>query len=75
MKHLKIISFFRESLSEKELICLLHMIDNNSYKYVARKMHLSIKTIETHINHILNKTKVKNLNEIIEYLRASSNDL
>lgn len=73
MNHLKINIFFRDSLSNKEMMCLLCMIENNTYKYIAKKMNLSIKTIESHVNHIANKVKSKNLEAIIEFLRIGSN--
>jgi len=69
MQHLNIAQFFFEPLSEKELLCLLHMKPHQTYKNVARSMHLSIKTIETHIAHIQNKLKAKSIADILAFLR------
>lgn len=69
MKYLKIDSFFCDVLSEKEFVCMLHMIESNTYKGISNKMNVSRKTVETHIRHIICKLRSKTLNEILEYLR------
>ena len=73
MKHMNINMFFNEVLSEKEIICLLHMTENSSHKYVAKKMNVSTKTIESHVNNIINKLKLKTVSELLEFLRKPNN--
>lgn len=73
MDHLKIKTFFRDILSEKEMCCLLFMLENKSYKYIAGKMNIGLKTVETHISNIANKADKKDLSAVLEYLRTSNN--
>lgn len=74
MKHIRIDPFFREILSNKEMLCLLYMLENNSHKYISSRLHISPRTVETHISSISNKLNNKSLTEIIEFLRITAND-
>jgi hypothetical protein len=74
MKHLKIDIYFKVILSEKEIICLLYMLENKSYKYISLKMNISQKTVESHISNISNKTQKMDLARILEFLRICNND-
>lgn len=71
MKHLRIDMFFLETLSEKEMLCLLYMTENNTHKNLTQKMHITNKTVESHINNITNKLKSKTITEILEFLRST----
>lgn len=55
MNYLGISKFFSKGLTLQELNCLLHMQTNSSYKYLAKKLNISIKTVETHLSHINDK--------------------
>lgn len=70
LKHLKITKFLKEILSDKEIICLLNMIENKSYKWIAAKMSISHKTVETHINNIINKIQYTSLPYLIEFIKT-----
>jgi DNA-binding CsgD family transcriptional regulator len=74
MRHIKINHFFMETLSTKEIECLLCMIENNAYKIIATKMEVSLKMVEAHINHIANKMAQGSVSDVLEFLRMTSND-
>jgi DNA-binding CsgD family transcriptional regulator len=67
--YIKINDLFYESLTEKELVCLLHARLNQAHKNIAMKMDLSIKTVETHISNITNKLKQGTIQDLIVFLR------
>jgi DNA-binding CsgD family transcriptional regulator len=67
---LEIDKFFYEKLTEKELLCLLHMKNNQSHKYIADKMNISQKTVETHVSHIIGKLKIDQLVSVLAFLRS-----
>lgn len=69
MKYLGLDTFFQDNLTFKEINCLLHMVTNPAYKSVAKKMNISIKTVETHVSHIIDKIKNSQLSTIISHLR------
>ncbi len=71
MKHMRINMFFREVLSEKEMLCLLYMTENNTHKNLTQKMHITNKTVESHVHNITNKLKSKTITEILEFLRST----
>ena len=71
MRHMKINMFFIDTLSEKEILCLLYMTENNAHKYLTKKMHITNKTVESHIRSIINKLKSKTINEILAFLRIT----
>ncbi len=66
MNHLGIIKFFKEILSVKELFCLFHMMENRSYKFLAQQMHISVKTVQSHINHIVEKSVFHTIAQVLE---------
>ena len=72
LQHLKIIKFLKEILSDKEIICLLNMVENKSHKWIAGKMTISHKTVESHISNIMNKIKNESLPFILEFIRADN---
>lgn len=71
MEHLSITDSFEEQLTEKELLCLLHMKIDTSHKYLMNQLCVSKKTIESHISHLLKKAKENNLSSILAKLRHS----
>ncbi len=72
MRHMRIDMFFTEVLSEKEMLCLLHMTGNNAHKNLILKMNITNKTVESHIHNIINKLKSKTITEILEFLRSAN---
>lgn len=70
MDHLRIGDYFQELLTEKELICLLHMRIDTSHKSLMNKLFVSKKTIETHVSHLLRKSNHHNLTAVITFLRS-----
>lgn len=69
MVHMNVDMFFNDVLTEKEMECLLHMIENKTHKNIANKMVIALRTAEYHVNNIINKLKSKTLSEILEFLR------
>jgi DNA-binding CsgD family transcriptional regulator len=55
---------YRISKREEEIISLL--LGQKSYREIAEKLFISIKTVETHISHIYIKTSVKNQKELVQ---------
>lgn len=70
MQFLNIDTFFLEPLSEKQLDCLLWMLENNTYKSVAEKLQIDTKTVESHIRAINEKLKNISLIHLLEILRS-----
>jgi DNA-binding CsgD family transcriptional regulator len=69
LKYLGLDEFFYSTLTEKEILCLLHMKSNQSYKNIAEVLRISLKTVETHVSHIIAKLKTENLSFVLAYLR------
>lgn len=69
-KHLNIVDFFTSQLTEKEVLCLLYMKQYQCQKHVAHAMNVSLKTVETHVGHILAKSKRYNMTDILVFLRG-----
>lgn len=67
--HLNIKKFFNEPLTEKELLCMVYMKQNTSYKSIAASLGLGIKTVETHISNIIGKSKKHSVVEVLTFLR------
>lgn len=70
MYHLDLEKYFLESLTEKELICLLNMKIDASHKYLMSKLFVSKKTIESHISSLIKKSKSQHLSEVLAHLRS-----
>ncbi len=68
--YLGVNSCFNDSLTEKEIICLLCMRQDKCYKSVANEMNVSTKTVETHISNMISKSKKRNLSEPLTILRS-----
>jgi DNA-binding CsgD family transcriptional regulator len=71
LKHLNIFQYFEVSITEKELICLLHMRINTAHKYLADKLFVSKKTIETHVSRLLQKSRDHSLTDAISCMRSA----
>ncbi len=68
-RHLEIEKFFNASLTEKELLCLIFMKQNASYKSIAAALNLSVRTVETHISNIMAKSKKHFVTDVLVFLR------
>ena len=53
------------SLREKEILQLL--AEGNNTKQIADKLKVSIKTVETHRQNIMNKLNIFNIAELTKY--------
>lgn len=69
MRSSGIADFFHESLTEKELLCLLYSKRNQVHKNIAQNLHVTIKTIETHLANITHKLKDSSIQDVICFLR------
>ncbi len=69
VKFLGIADLFCEDLTDKEIACLLHMRVHSSYKNTAKKLNVGIKTVETHVSHIIRKLKSGQLSTVLSCLR------
>jgi len=56
-----------EILSIRETEILRLISDGLTYKEIADKLFISPRTVETHKNNIMEKLKLRNLNELIRY--------
>lgn len=71
MLHVKILPFFAQGLSTKEIECLLHMVESSAHKFVARRMNVSPKTVEAHSYSITSKMIRGNIMDVLGFLRMS----
>lgn len=71
MRFLGVDRFFYEELTYKEALCLLCMRLNQNYRSVAQKLNISIKTVESHVSHIISKLKEGRLAIVLTYLREN----
>lgn len=55
----------QHTISPREAECLFHICRGKSYKETARVLEISPRTVETHIEHIRNKTDCRNKVDII----------
>ncbi len=54
-----------ETLTEKELEILQHLVQGNSYKQVAAWANISIDTVRSHIKHIYAKLHVRSMSQAV----------
>ncbi len=54
-------------LTKREKEIVIHIANGLSSKEIAAKLYVSVKTIETHRSHIMEKLKLKNLAELVRY--------
>jgi DNA-binding NarL/FixJ family response regulator len=53
-----------DSLTAREQDVLLLIARGYTYKEIAGRLHLSVKTIETHVSRVLRKLQLSNRNEL-----------
>jgi DNA-binding NarL/FixJ family response regulator len=56
-----------DSLTAREQEVLLLIARGYTYKEIAGKLHLSVKTIETHVSSVLRKLQLSNRNELTRW--------
>jgi DNA-binding NarL/FixJ family response regulator len=56
-----------DSLTAREQEVLLLIARGYTYKEIAAKLHLSVKTIETHVSSVLRKLQLTNRNELTRW--------
>ena len=56
-----------EVLSDREREVLQLMAEGNSTKKIAQKLHISVKTVETHRRQIMNKLDIHTVAELTKY--------
>tara|TARA_B100001123_G_C14787667_1_gene819130 strand:- start:42 stop:692 length:651 start_codon:yes stop_codon:yes gene_type:complete len=56
-----------EYLSDREYQVFVMLVSGKSLTRIAEKLSLSVKTISTHKTHILEKMKMKNHSQLIQY--------
>lgn len=56
-----------DGLTKRELEILEHVAQGVGNKEVAERLFISVKTVETHKTHILDKLGLKNTSELIKY--------
>lgn len=56
-----------ETLTTRELEVVTHVVDGLSNKEIADKLHISVRTIDTHKNNILHKLGLKSSIELVKY--------
>jgi FixJ family two-component response regulator len=61
------------SLTRREHEVMLLIVTGHANKEIAMKLDLSTRTVETHRGHIMDKTGVQSLPELIELALASGN--
>jgi two-component system response regulator NreC len=57
----------REVISDREREVLQLMAEGNSTKQIAQKLHISVKTVETHRRQIMNKLDIHTIAELTKY--------
>ncbi len=61
----QLVKFQQYNFSKRELECLEHLCRGKTYKQVGREMMISPRTVETHLEHIRNKSTCNNKSEVI----------
>ena len=56
-----------DSLTAREQEVLLLIARGYTYKEIAGRLHLSVKTIETHVSSVLRKLQLSNRNELTRW--------
>jgi len=56
-----------DSLTAREHEILLLIARGYTYKEIAARLHLSVKTIETHVSSVLRKLQLTNRNELTRW--------
>lgn len=62
------------SISQSELNVLIHALkEENTYKEIADKLFVSVRTVETHLYKVYKKTNTKSRKELIELYQSVRN--
>lgn len=69
MRYLKIDKYLYEPLTDKEILCLLYAVHNQSHKSIAANLEIGLRTVETHLSNISNKLKNFSIQDVISCLR------
>lgn len=69
LNYLNLDQFFHENPTDAEILVLLTMRIDNSYKWSANKLGIRVKTVEIHSGHIRNKLKGISLHQLLGYIR------
>jgi DNA-binding NarL/FixJ family response regulator len=56
-----------DQLTPREREVLRHIARGFSYKEVALRLHLSVKTVETHVSSVLRKLQLSNRHELTRW--------
>jgi len=56
-----------DQLTQREREVLRHIARGFTYKEVARRLHLSVKTVETHVSSVLRKLQLSNRHELTRW--------
>lgn len=67
LEHIKVRSLFNEYPTHAEILVLIAKVTLYTNKLIATELNIKLSTVETHINHLNQKTQ--NLNFVIEFLR------
>jgi DNA-binding NarL/FixJ family response regulator len=59
-----------DRLSPREREVLRHIARGYAYKEVARSLHISVKTVETHVSAVLRKLQLSNRHELTRWASA-----
>lgn len=68
VRHIQLDHIFKEPLTEKEILCLLYLKRNRGYKNIAAQLHVGLKTVETHMSHIIQKAGQHTMSDILVLL-------
>ena len=70
MYHVEIIDNFHTLLTVKELNCLFYLVRNITYQRISENLHVSRRTIESHVRSIIEKSIFDCVNKIIDHICA-----
>lgn len=56
-----------ESLTDREMEVLYNVVNGNTNKEIARKLYISVRTVDSHKNNIMHKLKLKSSVELVKY--------
>ncbi|MBU2650729.1 MAG: response regulator transcription factor [Bacteroidetes bacterium] len=54
-------------LSNREMEVLKLILAGNNNRYIAEKLFISTRTVESHKNHIMNKLEIKSMLDLVKY--------
>ena len=56
-----------DQLTQREREVLRHIARGFTYKVIAQRLHISVKTVETHVSSVLRKLQLSNRNELTRW--------